>query len=304
MLDSVNSQPHAPNKKHQAAIHLSHHSHQNMAFPDHYERPSLEDGDSFVSFTEPVRLSPLGSFLRQEPDHDVTHHDVSAETLLHDRPTWRPESMDDIPIKEQVAMKYLEDTPKRVKMFHLRDWVWEIAAAVFSLTCVVAIIVVLRTHQEKSLASWHFVYDITLNTLVALLSTLSRTALIVPVASCISQLKWIHLVSSPHPLRELQIFDDASRGPWGSLELIWRLHFRTKLATWGALITIVSLTMGPLSQQLLSYPSRLAFEESGATFYRAQNYDSGAMRGALVGTNQGMVNQTSSPCLVICLFDI
>ncbi|RAQ99693.1 hypothetical protein DDE82_007996 [Stemphylium lycopersici] len=253
---------------------------------DHYERPSLEGGDSFVSFTEPVRLSPLGAFLRQEPGHDATDHDASAETLLYNRPTWHPENLDVVAVKEESNMQYRKDTPKRAKIFHLRDWVWEITAAVFSLTCLVAIIIVLRTHQEKSLASWHFVYDITLNTLVALLSTLSRTALIVPVASCISQLKWIHLVSSPRPLRELQIFDDASRGPWGSLELIWRLHFRTKLATWGALITIVSLTMGPLSQQLLSYPSRLTFRESGAIFYRAQVYDSGGSRGDGIGANK------------------
>jgi hypothetical protein len=160
---------------------------------------------------------------------------------------------------------------------HLKDWQWEFAASAFSLACFVAVVLVLAIYHNKSLSRWNFVFDISLNTLIALLSTLSRTALLVPVASCISQLKWIHLAHSPRTLRAVQIFDDASRGPWGSLQLIWKLHFRTKLATWGSIITILSLTMGPFAQQLLSYPSRLQFEP-GATFYTSQIYDSGTSR--------------------------
>jgi hypothetical protein len=43
--------------------------------------------------------------------------------------------------------------------------------------CVVVIIIILKVYQERSLSSWHFVHNITLNTVVALISTLSRTAL-------------------------------------------------------------------------------------------------------------------------------
>ncbi|GAB7360670.1 hypothetical protein MBLNU230_g0549t1 [Neophaeotheca triangularis] len=168
--------------------------------------------------------------------------------------------------------------PRTPARFSLRDWQWEFVAAVFSLACVVAVIVLLIRFQDKALSSWEAPYDMKMNTLVALLSTLSRTALIIPVASCISQLKWIHLMHSPRPLREIQTFDDASRGPWGSLGLIWRLHFRTKLAAWGAIITIVSLAMGPLAQQLVSYPSRKLYEPLGAIVYRSQTYDSGVKR--------------------------
>ena len=115
-----------------------------------------------------------------------------------------------------------------------------------------------------------------LNTLVAILSTLARTALLVPVASCISQLKWIYLVSASRSLRSVQVFDDASRGPWGSMELIWKLNFRSKLASWGSVITILTLMMGPFSQQLLLYPSRPQYSPTGATFHASQVYNSQA----------------------------
>jgi hypothetical protein len=221
--------------------------------------------------------------------HRPLDHDISTEALIDNSSTLNQE--DTVPTSKQSDIKHSYRSPAKRDTFSLRDWQWEFLAAGFSLVCVAVVIVVLAAYQEKPLSSWHFVYNITPNTLVALLSTLSRTALIVPVASCISQLKWIHLVSSPRPLRELQVFDDASRGPWGSLELIWRMHFKTKLATWGSVITILSITMGPLSQQLLSYPSRLHFETSGATFYRIQIYDSGASRGV---TGAGYLGKMSA----------
>lgn len=186
---------------------------------------------------------------------------------------WSKDSAKSPITTEQEVAQPSGHPPKQHLAVHFRDWYWELIAAVFSLACVVAIVVILRTYQEKSLSSWHFYFDTTPNTIIALLSTLSRTALIVPVASCISQLKWIHLASSPRRLREFQVLDEASRGPWGSLNLIWSLHFKTKLATWGAFITIVSLAMGPLSQQLLSFPSRPQYEASGAAFSRCQTYD-------------------------------
>jgi hypothetical protein len=172
----------------------------------------------------------------------------------------------------QPASQNFTKAPRNQGKFHLRAWQWEIAASAFSLACFAAVVITLAMYHDQQ-----FLFDISLNTVIAFISTLSRTALLVPVASCISQLKWIYLIRSPHTLREVQVFDNASRGPWGSLELIWKLHYRTKLATWGSIITVLSLTMGPFAQQLLSNQSRLQFSP-GATFYSSQVYDSGTSR--------------------------
>jgi hypothetical protein len=80
-------------------------------------------------------------------------------------------------MKEQTSVEQHYNPPKRSESFHLGDWQREFVAAVFSLMCVVVIIIILKVYQERSLSSWHFVHNITLNTVVALLSTISRTAL-------------------------------------------------------------------------------------------------------------------------------
>lgn len=53
----------------------------------------------------------------------------------------------------------------------------------------------------------------------------------------------------------MQLFDSASRGPWGSAMLLWT-HRGYSLASLGALITILAVTFDPFMQQLLSYFSR------------------------------------------------
>jgi hypothetical protein len=85
------------------------------------------------------------------------------------------------------------------------------AAPAFSLACFVAVVLVLAIYHDKSLSRWNFVFDLSLNPLIAFLSTLSRTALLVPVASCTSQLKWIHLALSAHLESGL---DFRRRQPW------------------------------------------------------------------------------------------
>jgi hypothetical protein len=181
----------------------------------------------------------------------------------------------------------LQNTPRKRSAIMLGDWIWEFSAAVFSIGCLTAAIIVLTIYDNKSLTSWNFVFDANPNTVIAILSTLSRTALLVPVASCISQLKWIHLAISPRQLRDVQTYEDASRGPWGALGLIWKLNIRSKLATWGSFITILTLAMGPFAQQLISYPNRLIYAPQ-ATFYAAQVYDSGTSRGLTATWSRGI----------------
>ncbi|KAF2424871.1 hypothetical protein EJ08DRAFT_700649 [Tothia fuscella] len=144
--------------------------------------------------------------------------------------------------------------PSKLRTFK-NGWLWEISGALLSISCAISIIIILISTNNKPLSSWHFF--IRPNALISIFSTLSKAALMVPVAACISQLKWLYF-DSPHRLHDLDVFDEASRGPWGSLELILRLRFRLGmlLATWGGVITIVALGIDPFAQQILSFPSR------------------------------------------------
>ena len=93
------------------------------------------------------------------------------------------------------------------------------------------------------------------NSLIAVFSTVAKSALLVPVTECISQLKWIHF-EKRHPLSQMQVYDDASRGPWGSVVFLRKVKFT--LGTLGAVVTIFALAFEPFSQQVLEYSSQNA----------------------------------------------
>lgn len=175
--------------------------------------------------------------------------------------------LSDSPFHGQPGIYNKSNTRDRLQDW-IKDWLFECLSAAFSLACVCAMIVIFAVKQNKPLKNFQFL-NITLNTAVATLSTMSRTALMVPIASCLSQLKWIYFWGSARCLREVQVFEDASRGPWGSVVLLYRLHFHTMLASLGSLLTILALAMGASSQQLLSYHSKEVHTRT-AVIYRNQ----------------------------------
>ncbi|KAL1865343.1 hypothetical protein Daus18300_007233 [Diaporthe australafricana] len=64
------------------------------------------------------------------------------------------------------------------------------------------------------------------------------------------QAKWDWVSEQPRPLRDLQLLDEASRGPLGSFEVLFH---RTVLSitTLGSVATILNLALGPFVQQLI-----------------------------------------------------
>ena len=71
------------------------------------------------------------------------------------------------------------------------------------------------------------------------------------IAAAIGQCRWLRFAGKrPKKLRELQVFDDASRGPLGSLMLLYHTRLKS-LAVLGATLTIVSLGFDPFVQSLI-----------------------------------------------------
>lgn len=98
-------------------------------------------------------------------------------------------------------------------------------------------------------------WGITLNTIVAIMVNIAVAASISVVVECISQLKWLWFSEQPRSLADIQVFDEASRGLFGSLKLIWGIRHRS-IATTGAFLVVVQLAVAPLTQQSLHYESR------------------------------------------------
>jgi hypothetical protein len=108
-------------------------------------------------------------------------------------------------------------------------WLYEILAAALSVSAMTALLGVLYGYNGRVVQ--RLPLGITLNGVVAVLATISRTSLMVPVVSGLSQGKWIwfspkRALPNGKRLEDLEIFDNASRGSWGSLQLLWRLKAR------------------------------------------------------------------------------
>ncbi|KAK5651785.1 hypothetical protein OQA88_11652 [Cercophora sp. LCS_1] len=117
-------------------------------------------------------------------------------------------------------------------------------------------------------------FGITLNTLLAFLTSLAKVAFLVPIVEGLGQLKWMWLHSRRRrPLIDLQVFDVATRGGLGGVKLLF--GFKGFLASFGAIIMISGLFTSTLTQQAIDYPLILA-ESHGpsraASIHRATTF--------------------------------
>ncbi|KAJ9500661.1 hypothetical protein H2202_003877 [Exophiala xenobiotica] len=180
----------------------------------------------------------------------------------------------------------------RYSRIHHDVWVPEVLSICFSTVCFVTIFVVLVAYDGKQVPS--LPHAITLNTVVAILSTASKSSLILVVGSCISQLKWSWF-SRQRRLTDIQTFDDASRGPLGCAALLTTKAFLS-LASVGAIVTILSLAYDPFLQQLLSYPIVQVYTNaSSAVTRQARAFAIGGMDAKFVSAmNAGVWSGASS----------
>lgn len=101
---------------------------------------------------------------------------------------------------------------------HPDMWLWEVLSVGFAILLLAALVVVLAVYDGKP---GPLVGGITLNTVVAFVSTLFRMALMIPVTACLCQATWNTFVQGYRLLYYMARYDSASRGPLGSLQLLF-----------------------------------------------------------------------------------
>ena len=109
-------------------------------------------------------------------------------------------------------------------------WAWEVLATTISIAATISLIVVLSQADGRLQKSWTFgAAQLTINTIIALLSTVIRAALLIAVAGALNQSMWNRFspskggASGPsRPLEDLDTFGGAATDSWGSLKLLWR----------------------------------------------------------------------------------
>lgn len=170
----------------------------------HETQPDMYNADREIDFDT---VSRLGLTATQSESFPLRERSVSPFALSSSSVT-------------QVSVGPL---PKAVSTRHpsvlSRFWWWDIFGSVISLVCLVLLFAFLTSIDNTRVAQWR--WTVLPNALVSFLATIARSALLLPVAECLGQLKWIYFKDRPSKLIELQRFDDASRGPWGSLVFLW-----------------------------------------------------------------------------------
>lgn len=149
--------------------------------------------------------------------------------------------------KNHVTTRVSSIPSVKTPMFRF-GWWWEVYATILAVASTAAVVAVLISVQDKPLADWKL--PIQPNSLVAVFSTIAKSALLVPIAECISQLKWSYF-ESPRMLSQMEVFENASRGPWGALIMLWKIRATSSLASVGALITVLLLAFEPFTQQVV-----------------------------------------------------
>lgn len=93
-----------------------------------------------------------------------------------------------------------------------------------SILSLVAMISLLASFDDRPIFDWH---GLTLNTLISILSVSMKAFLIFAVTQCIGQWKWIlfsHHNTRARPLLDFENIDLASRGPLGSVSVLWTVR--------------------------------------------------------------------------------
>ncbi|CAI0650446.1 unnamed protein product [Colletotrichum noveboracense] len=168
----------------------------------------------------------------------------------------------------------------RGRIFPSRDslsnrlWAWEVLSIAVATVALAAMFITLLLHQDRTLPKWPSM--ITINALIAVFSAILKACLMMPIAEGLSQLKWLWY-EKPRPMKHIAQWDMASRGPWGSLLLIFVLRGRN-LAVFGAILTIFAMAVDPFAQQIVHYYSCsvMAHDEVGAISF-SNNYTDGIM---------------------------
>lgn len=110
-----------------------------------------------------------------------------------------------------------------LQQWAIDNWVWEFGSWITSAILIGGIALTLSIHNNQPLPEWPL--GITINALISLLSTFSTSALMLVLTSIIGQGNWMRFSRNDHRLSDFQPYDEASRGPWGSLMFLFTMKW-------------------------------------------------------------------------------
>jgi hypothetical protein len=152
-----------------------------------------------------------------------------------------------------------------------KRWLFEILSWSISALCMAAIVAIYVHLKDKPISLSR---SGMLLTTANVLGKIASAALIVPTSEALGQLKWNWFHDSK-AMWDFEIFDKASRGPWGALMLLFRTRGRS-LAALGALLIVLLLAIDTFFQQVIDFPERWSLENAVSKLPVTVRYKSGA----------------------------
>ncbi|KAL2183361.1 hypothetical protein L209DRAFT_767441 [Thermothelomyces heterothallicus CBS 203.75] len=190
--------------------------------------------------------------------------------------------------KEPLLHAGQEAEEIRIPESSTRGWSWEILAMIASFGCTASIVAILAFMDDRPLADWHFFLSISAT--IAIFGTALKSTAAFAVGGCVSQYKWLYFKSSPRKLVDLDLIDEASRGPLGSLVLLARRPMG--LASIAAAVTLLALAVETFVQQTVTFtPRNVAVDDGNAVLGLAHTYNGGAKP---IRSSMGVINLSPS----------
>ncbi len=132
--------------------------------------------------------------------------------------TSRRSTDETVPPYPGVGPKYVKNSKSQ------HTWTMEACAVVLSLATLLTILILLVYADGLALTKYNFF--ISFNAVVSILGAIARVSLGFAISSCLGQGKWNFFKRKPGSIVAFEKFEDASRGPWGSLWLMTWLGLR------------------------------------------------------------------------------
>ncbi|CAG9954826.1 unnamed protein product [Clonostachys rosea f. rosea IK726] len=159
-------------------------------------------------------------------------------------------------------------------------WGIELAVLLLSFGVLGAMIAILQSFRDGEVPRWNGTSSggITLNALIGVLATIFRASLAFVAFEVLAELKWEWVAAQFRPLNDVQRFEDATRGAWGSMMLLPVVTIRQPLSIVAVIVVVLSVAIGPFAQQAMQtyYCLRIA-EDRPATVQVAHRVGTGRL---------------------------
>ncbi|KAK1757077.1 hypothetical protein QBC47DRAFT_459729 [Echria macrotheca] len=183
-----------------------------------------------------------------KPWHIPSGADGSATSVIYySAPTSRGTSPDKLASEQRLRAFDLVE-------FLRKFWILELLWCLVGLGSAAAIIAVLAQYDGQKPPEWPL--GITLNTFLAFLASVSKASLLIPVTEGLGQLRWIWFSRKARKADDFGLFEEATRGSFGSLRLLLSLKGGV-LGFVAALVIVTSLMLSTVTQATIQYKNEL-----------------------------------------------